>query len=312
MQRQLLTGTLGQEGRGSAAVTVHGLHATEGDHELRHLVAVEAAGKGLLTALVHDGDDGAVRLDTQHGAGSGRLGVVDDVLILPVLDQKMKAGRDQLLLPARNGVVGLPHLGLGDVRRTGLSVLLVKIDHKAGIGAKKAVLAVSVVIAVHDQRTQGLADQLGMLLIVIDIIPVQSRIHGGDYVAVAVLLGILDLLGHDLGLIFPALEAFLHFICTGHDLGVGVIGIHLHHVTHLTVRAVLAAQNDFGLGNTWSQLPVSLRDQRQVMILIFRVRNGKRAYGSNAYEYEQAQKYRDDFMFHLCSPFSCLIFSAGV
>ena len=296
MERQLLTGALGQEGGGSAAVTVHGLHTTEGDHELRHLVAVEAPGEGLLTALVHDGDDGSVRLDAQHGAGSGRLGVIDDMLIFPVLDQEMEAGGDQLLFPARNGVVGLPHLGLGDMGRTGYTVLLVKIDHQAGIGTEEAVLAVSEILAVHDERAQRLADQLGMLRVVIDIIPMQGCIHGGDHVAVAVLLGVLGLLGHDLGAVIPRLDAFRHALVAGQNLGVRVIGIHLHHVAHLPLRAVLFSQNDLRLGDTGSQLPVSLGDHFEIVTPVLRILNGKCGQGNCADEHKYAQKRGG----HLC------------
>ena len=272
---QLLAGTLGQEGGGSAAVAVDRLYATQGDHEFRHLVTVETAGEGLLAALVHNDDDGSVCFDTQNGAGSSRFGIIDDVLVDAVFDQEMEAGGNKLFFPSCNGIIGLAHLGLGNMGRTGLAVLFVKVDHKTSVGPEIAVLAVSVVLTVHDQRAERLADQLGMLLIVIGIVPMQCRIHGRDHVAVAVLLGVLGLLGHDLSGIILVIQPLFHLMVTGHDFGVGVIGIHLYHMAYLTLRAVLLGQNDFGFGNARSQIPIALGDHFQIVAIFLGVLNGK-------------------------------------
>ena len=290
MELQLLTGALGQEGGGSAAVAVEGPDTAEGDHELRHLVAVEAPGEGLLAALVHDDDDGAVCLDAHEGTGSGRLGISDGVYIFAVLHQGIELNGDQLLLPARNAVVEPAHLGLGHIGRAGNTVLLVEVDDKTGGGTPQGALAVGVFHAVHDQGAQGLTDQLGVFFIVGLVIPVQRNVRSGDYVAVAVLLCILDLLGHDLNLILFVFQTLRHFIGTGHDLGVRVMGIHLHHVAHLAVGAVLFSQNDLRLGDTGSQLPVTLGDHFQIVALVLRILNGKCGQGNCADEHKYAQK----------------------
>ena len=114
-----------------------------------------------------------------------------------------------------------------------------------------------------------------MFFVILLVVPVQRNVRSGDYVAVAVLLGILDLLGHDLNLVLFVFQALRHFIGTGHDLGVGVMGIHLHHVAYLALRTVLLGQNDLGFGNARSQLPVSLGDQLEVVALVLRILNGK-------------------------------------
>ena len=307
MQLQLLAGALGQEGGGAAAVAVEGPDTAEGDHELRHLVAVEAAGEGLLAALVHDDDDGAVCLDAHEGTGSGRLGISDGVYIFAVLHQGIELNGDQLLLPARDAVVEPAHLGLGHIGRAGNTVLLVEVDDKTGGGTPQGALAVGVFHAVHDQGAQGLTDQLGVFLIVGLVIPVQRNVRSGDYVAVAVLLGILDLLGHDLNLVLFVFQALRHFIGTGHDLGVRVMGIHLHHVAYLSLRAVLFSQNDLRLGNAGSQLPVPLGDHFQIVALVLRILNSHRGHRSDAHEHEHTQEQRDQLgrecFFHVLSPF---------
>ena len=132
---QLLTGTLGQESGGSAAVTVHGVHATQRQHELCHLVVVEACGVGRLTTVVHDHNEGTVGLDTHKGTGRGIAGVVLGVLVLTVLDQEAKVSGNNLLLPAGDGVLGGADQHLGHIGGTGNTVLLVKVDDETGLSA---------------------------------------------------------------------------------------------------------------------------------------------------------------------------------
>ena len=275
VQLQLLAGALGQEGGGSSAVAVEGPDTAEGDHELRHLVAVEAAGEGLLAAFVHHDDDSAVRLDTHEGTGSGGLGIMDGVYIPAVFDKRIELNGDQLLLPSRDTVVEPAHLGLGHMGRAGNAVLLIEVDDKTGSGPPQGSLTVGVFHAVHNQSAQGLTDQLGVLSVIILVVPVQRNVCSGNHVAVAVLLGVLDLLGHDLNLVLFVFQTLRHFIGAGHDLGVGVMGIHLHHVAHLALRAILSGQNDLGFSNTGSQLPVSLGDHFEIVILVLRILNGK-------------------------------------
>ena len=307
MELHLLAGTLGQEGGGSAAVAVEGPDTAEGDHELRHLVAVEAPGEGLLATLVHDDNDGAVLLDAHEGTGSGRLGISDGVYIFAVLHQGIELNGDQLLLPARNSVVEPAHLGLGHIGRAGNAVLLIEVDDKTGGGTPQGALAVGVFHAVHNQSAQGLTDQLGVFFVILLVVPVQRNVRSGDYVAVAVLLGILDLLGHDLNLILFVFQTLRHFIGTGHDLGVGVMGIHFHHVAHLAVGAVLLGQNDLGFSNTGSQLPVPFGDQLEVVTLVLCVLDSECYHRGYAYEHERTQEQRDQFgrecFFHGLSPF---------
>ena len=307
VQLQLLAGALGQEGGGSAAVAVEGPDTAEGDHELRHLIAVEAAGEGLLAALVHDDDDGAVCLDAHEGTGSGRLGIIDGVYIFAVLHQGIELNGDQLLLPARNAVVEPAHLGLGHVGRAGNAVLLIEVDDKTGGGPPQGALAVGVFHAVHNQSAQGLTDQLGVFFVILLVVPVQRNVRSGDHVAVAVLLGILDLLGHDLNLVLFVFQTLRHFIGAGHDLGVGVMGIHLHYVAYLAVGAVLLGQNDLGFSNTGSQLPVPFGDQLEVVTLVLCVLDSECCHRGYAYEHERTQEQRDQLgrecFFHGLSPF---------
>ena len=66
---EVLTGTLGHELGGSAAVAVRGYDTTHLDHVVGHLVVVEAGGIGRLTAVNHGDDQRTVGLDTHEGAG---------------------------------------------------------------------------------------------------------------------------------------------------------------------------------------------------------------------------------------------------
>ena len=75
------------------------------------------------------------------------------------------------------------------------------------------------------------------------------------------------------------------------------MGIHLHHVAYLALRAVLLGQNDLGFGNARSQLPVSLGDQLEVVALVLRILNG------NFYFIESGDKIAKDKVLYLSEEF---------
>ena len=293
---QLLTGTLGQESGGSAAVTVHGVHAAQRQHELCHLVAVEACGVGSLTTVVHDHNEGTVGLDTHKGTGCGIAGVVLGVLVLTVLDQEAKVSGNDLLLPAGDGILGGANQHLGHIGGTGDAVLLVEVDDETGLGACGLTLAVLVQLAVQNEVAERLTNQLGMSLVVIAVVPAQSDVHSGDNVAVAVCLGIRSLLRHDLNTVVAG--SGNHSLRAGNDLGVGVVEINLHNVGHLSVSAGRVVQHDLRLDNTGSELPVLLGDELVVVIsalVIIVIGCSKSIHRDHADQHEGYQQHRKKF-----------------
>ena len=293
---QLLTGTLGQESGGSAAVTVHGVHAAQRQHELCHLVAVEACGVGSLTTVVHDHNEGTVGLDTHKGTGCGIAGVVLGVLVLAVLDQEAKVSGNDLLLPAGDGILGGANQHLGHIGGTGDAVLLVEVDDETGLGACGLTLAVLVQLAVQNEVAERLTNQLGMSLVVSAVVPAQSDVHSGDNVAVAVCLGIRSLLRHDLNTVVAG--SGNHSLRAGNDLGVGVVEINLHNVGHLSVSAGRVVQHDLRLDNTGSELPVLLGDELVVVIsalVIIVIGCSKSIHRDHADQHEGYQQHRKKF-----------------
>ena len=266
VQLQLFTGALGQEGRGTAAVTVDRLHTAQGEHKLSHFIAIEADGVGGLTAVIHDHDDGAVGLNTHEGTGSRIGGVILCILVHTVLDQEAEVCRNDLLFPTGDGRGSGADLGLGNVSGAYLAVLLVKVDDKAGLGTTSLALAVDILDAVHDQIAQRLAIQLGMLGIVSTVVPTQGQVHGGDHIAVAIGLCPGSLLGHDLHTVVLCRKSTCHALIAGNDLGILVMDVYLHNVSHLAVRTIIVIQNDLRLCNAGCQLIVVLGDDVVVAV----------------------------------------------
>ena len=264
---QILTGTLGQESRGTAAVTVNSLHAAQTQHELSHFIAVKTGGEGSLTTVIHDDDDAAVSLDAHEGAGSGIRGMVLAVLIHTVLDQEAKVGRNDLLFPAGDRILGGADLGLGHISRAGNAILLIKVDDQTGLCAAGLVLAVLIQLTVQNQVAQGLTHQFRMLHIVGTVVPAQSNVHGSDNVAVAIGLGIGSLLRHNLNLVILIFQTLSHLVSAGDHLGIRIVNVDFHDVGHLTVGTCVVVQDDLGLGDAGSQNIVVLTDY--VVVIIF-------------------------------------------
>ena len=292
VQSQLLTGTLGQEGGGTAAVTVDSLHAAQAQHELSHLVAVEAGGEGGLTTVVHNHDDGAIGLDTHEGAGSSIRDMIFFVLILAVLDQEAEVGRNDLLFPTGDLGGSSTDLSLGHIGGTSHAVLLVEVDDQTGLSAGGLTVTVDEQVAIHDQITQRLAVQLGMLGVVGGIVPAQGQVHGSDNVAVAIGLCISSLLGHDLHAIALVLQTLEHTLEAGHDLGVRIVDVDLNNVSHLTVGTSVVVQHDLGLKDAGSELVVILADDLVVGVFTLDIvdTGGKDCHGNHAQHHAQAQQ----------------------
>ena len=266
VQLQLLAGTLGQERGRTAAVTVDRIDTAQAQHKLSHLIVGKTSGEGSLTAVIHDDDNAAVSLDTHKRTGStvGCI-VVHAILILAVLDQEAKVSRDNLLLPAGDGILSGADLGLGHIGGTGNAILLVKIDDKTGLSAGGLTLAVGKQLAIQNHVAQRLADQLRMLVVVSGVIPAQRNIHGSDHIAVAIGLGIGSLLGHDLHTIVVGFGN--HALKAGNHLGVRIVDVDLHDVCHLAVGAGVVVQDDLGFGDTGRQNIVGLVDDIVVVIM---------------------------------------------
>ena len=301
MGLQLFAGTLGQELGRSATVAVDRVNTAQIQHDLAHFVAVQAGGIGSLTAVVHNRDDGTVSLHAQHGTGSAAAGMIlrsgDQAA---VLDQEAKVGRDDLLFPAGDLIGSRADDYLGHIRRTGLAVLLVEVDDQAGLRAAGLALAVGVLHAVQDHIAQRLTYQLGVLCVIVRIIPAQADIHSGNYIAVAVGLGIGCLGVHSLHAVVAGSGD--HALGAGDNLGIGVIHVHLNHMEHLPAVRGIVVQNDLRLGNAGCQLPVLLGDHlviiacRSSAVLRRRCREG---HGAEQHHRTQCERYQTIcFLFH--------------
>ena len=256
---QLLAGALGQEGRGTAAVAVHSIDAAQREHEFAHLIIAHAGGVGRLTAVVHNHNDRAVRLNTHKGTGCAVSVVLGSGHIRAILDQEAKVGRDNLLFPTGDGRAGGADLNLGHAGGSCLAVLLVKIDDKAGLGAGSLALAVHVHLAVQNHVAQRLTDQLGMLLIVSTVIPAQAQVHRAYNIEAPVLFHPCGLLGHDLHAVITG--GGIHLLIAGNNGNILIADISRHDMQHLAAGAFIIVQNNLRLRDTGRNVIITLADQ---------------------------------------------------
>ena len=84
----------GNEGGRTAAVTVDCIHAAKCEHHLTHLVVGQTGGNSAITAVTLHEQQGAIRLDANHGTGGVRRGTLNGLTLQnAVLDQPAEVGR---------------------------------------------------------------------------------------------------------------------------------------------------------------------------------------------------------------------------
>ena len=261
---EILTGALGHELGGAAAVAVCRDHATQLNHVVSHFVLIEAGRVGGLTAVADHDHKGTVALDAHEGAGlkaggvvlASRIHVLTNTVAVGILDQEGKVHRNNLLFPTGDGILGGADGDTGHIVGSGLAVPLVSVDDDAAASAVGLTAAVDEHLAVQDHIAQRLSDQVRVRGVVCVVVPAQRAVGGGYDVTVAISLGISGVGRHRLDTVVTG--SGNHLLVTGDDLSIGIVQINLQNVGHLTKGADFVVQDNLGFLNTGSQLPISL------------------------------------------------------
>ena len=310
---QILTGTLGAEGGGAAAVLVAGIDTAHTDHVVRHFAHGEAGGEGGLIAVGYSNNNLAIRGDANECSRSNAGAMVVDVVrslrvaVCIGLHEPLP-GRNCVLFPTGQRVAQFAHQNLGDAvgsRFTGRRINVV-VDYENAVvtGFAHAVgraVAVLIVIAVQNRVSQGLADQLRMLLVVCFGIPAKGGVRRGNDIAVTKLFGAKRLLGHGLRTILARLRN--HALVARKDVGVGVVQVDLDGVDDLPPRTGSVVDDNLCFLDAGSQLPILLGNQLVVggcsrFIVLKRCSNACRKEADNHHNRKEYRQTFCRFTFH--------------
>ena len=276
----LLADTLGQEGRGAAAVTVSSPLTAQSQHGLAQLIGAETNRVVGTTTVVHTDDQGTVLLDTDHGTGSSRgSALLSLVHQLTVLNGHAKGNGNSVQQDALLQVTVEVILAVGlDIAGDVALGIPEDIQDRGGGG----ILTLDTdVLAVVDQDTGSIG------------IVVQVGIHAANDVVAKDILIISrhfgQLLMGPIGLIIGILCDLIDLIVTRDDRHIRIGGVHLDDVEDLSAVARIVVQNDFGLNcSTGNEYVILLRDHVVVAIgaeggavihniRVFPVRNGRKS-----------------------------------
>ena len=286
-----LTLALGQELRGSAAVTVDSPDATQRQHHLADLVAGQTNSVGSVTTLGLADDQGTVCLDTDHGAVSGRggtLGLLGDQLA--ILNDEAEVTGNSLPLVAVKGLGGGPELELDRV----ISIL----GHsQIGLG-----------VTMEGGGCENLAiphHEAGGSLVVI----CQCSVHTADDVVAQLVAVVVHLLLHDLsGPVSGVGQILVDGIVGRQHADVGVIGVNLNDVQNLSTGTGIVVQNDLGLDRAVAEHVVIVGDHVVVIIRLGLIKGSRQSTDGNQREHhERAQCEGNDLgkdsVLHCFSPY---------
>ena len=317
---QVLTGPLGAEGCGTAAVAVCGDDTAHLDHVLCHLVAGQTGGVGSLLTVRNRNHQGAVRTDTDEGSGSDAAAMIFSILVHGIavsvgLDQESEQHGDCLLFPAGQGIQDAADPGLGHIRGSGLAsdgVIVVVDDHDglntAGLQGTVANAAVAIILTVQNGVAQRLTDQMRILLVVSLGIPAQGTVGSNNHVAVAQLLRFQRLGGSGL----DAVVTFLgpHTLGTGDNLDVGVIHVDDGSMHNLSAGTGIVVHNQLRLLDTGCNLPFLFGDDVVVItsaVAVIILACSQSVQGKNADQHDhgkqQSQSFGQITLFHVFSPY---------
>ena len=235
----ILTDTLGQEGGGTAAVTVGSPLTAQGQHGFAFLVVAEADRVVGSAAVIHTDDQSAILLDADHGTGGTGTTANGGVGQLAILDDHVEQDTHSVEQNA------LLHVGIKfslDIfsHITGDIALLVLENIQDGLGALGLMHAN--VLAVVDQNT-------GCIGIV-----VQVGVHTADDVVTEILLVVSSHVGQFLmgpvGLIGRILGDLVDLVITGNDGDIGIGGVNLDDVQNLSAGTGSVVEDDLGLNRS--------------------------------------------------------------
>ena len=290
--------TLGQEGGGTATVTVGSPLTAQSQHSFALFVRAEAHRVVGATAVVHTDDQGAVFLNAHHGTGSIIIAaLLSGVDQLAVLDDHGEGNTHSVQQDTVSQI--LFNLSLvvcldiaGDVA---LCVLEDIQDGGSGIqncaAGSYILVGIADPLTIVDQNTGGVG------------VVVQVGVHTADDVVAKRIFVVLGHLGQFLvrpvGLIFQIL---VDLVVAGNDGDIGVRRVNLNDVEDLSAGACSVIQNDLRLNCSAGDKDVILfRDYVVVTVgakrgavkdhvVLFPVGDrGKRGHRQNADEHHNCQ-----------------------
>ena len=278
--------TLGDKGRGAAAVAVDSIDAAQGQHHLAHLVVAQAGGGGGIAAVHLTEDQRSIGLDADHRPGSVRGGALNaGGGHGTILDQPAEVGGDGGPLVAIQGG------GHGAQLSSSIGI-----DGQVGLCALVD-LGSTQDHTVPDHIAVGSVGVVG-----------QSGVHGTDYIVTQGVLIVGNGLGQLLGLPDGGVAGqiigvqLVDAVVAGNDLDLVIGGVHLEDVDHLPVGAVGIVQDDLLLNRTGGQIVnvtgndivVSVR-HRGVKIghCLLCGLSGRCGHGQHANNHHNSQNHRD-------------------
>ena len=233
----LFANALGNEGGGTATVTVGSPLAAQRQHDFAFFeLAAEALGVVRTTAVIHTNDQGTVSLNADHGTGSIAGGLTDFLLVdqLAVFNDHAEGNAHCMQQSAifQIAVVLSSVEGLDIARNVAFSILEYVQD---GAGRRSLALHAQVLTIVHQN-----AGRIGVI--------VQVSVHTADNVIAEVFLVILchfgQFLMRPIRLISGILCQLIDLVVTGNDRDIRIGRINLNHVQHLSAGAVSVIQDD--------------------------------------------------------------------
>ena len=242
----ILAHALGDEGGGAAAVAVGGPLAAESQHGFALFVAAEAHGVIGTAAVIHHDDQGAVLLDTHHGAGGIVIApLFGGVHQLAVLDHHAEGNANRMEQNAVSQVFFKLGLVEGLDIAGDIAICILEYIQNGGGGIQHSsagghlLTEVADALAVIDQHTGG----IGAVI--------QVGVHAADNVVAQIIFIIPghfgQLLVGPVCLVVRILGQLIDLIVSGNDGYIGVGRVNLNHMKHLSAGAGGIVEHDLGL-----------------------------------------------------------------
>ena len=283
--------TLCKDLGGAAAVAVDSPFAAESKHDLAEFIGAQTHGVGSVAAFGLNDNQSAVLLDTDHGTVGCVVAAAGGVHKLTVFYNEAEVAGNRLPL------IAVKILG-GGTKLEADGVVSVFGDRQIGLGvAVKCGGCKNLTVPYHEAA--------GRFAVVC-----QSGVHAADYVVAEFITVVVHLDFHGLcGPVGGVRQILVDAVIRRKDLNVGVVGVNLDHVQHLTAVAVVVVEHDFGFRGAVAKDIILFGQNGVVAAGDSGVKIRQCAHGEQTHEHHEAQQgYRDPAETLLVSHLFSLLF----
>ena len=166
--------------------------------------------------------------------------------------------RNNLIFPTIKVCSGsdLGHFNLGNIRGSGIAIFVkILVYYKNGRESNFTVFITTVCGVKENLSIKHYeAERFSKTIARITGIPTKCSIHSTHDITIAIRFSICCLFRHNACLIVSVLRN--HAVITIDNLNVFIVKVSFHNEKYLTTRSIIVIQNDFGFGNTRSDVPI--------------------------------------------------------